>query len=167
MSWRHLVILISALIVAADGLSWKQMSDNLNKLSKDMDDVLLKLQSDHGWRDSIKRVVDKVTKNEARRRLSSKILEAAFMFFDEAPGDFARETEFLKSKKYRSPEAERACDTLGVDCDSLTSEELRRVCRRSKSEWHPDRHAEKDKDEARSRFYDIQGACEVLHSQGL
>ena len=174
-TWRTLTFLL-LLFTHSDSFSWKDAKNNLNKLNKGIDDMLYKLHHERDLLQNVKKLMGKVTKDEARQRLSWKIIEGAFMLFEDLKfkGEFGKfKSEFrnedepsFEFKKPRSAASRKACKTLGVDCDAMTPEELKRVCRRVKSEWHPDRHSEENKEEARLKFYEVQEACDRLQSEG-
>ena len=105
----------------------------------------------------MRKVVYKMERDEAKARLSWKLLETAFLLYGKDEAD---------STPFDNSERGRACRTLGIDdCARVSAEDLRRICRRMSSEWHPDRQAENDKENARRRFFEIQDACEKLKSE--
>ena len=149
-------LLLLAFGTRAGSSSWtEKIKDNLNNGVKN---IFKKLRDDHELRGRIKDLFGRYAPDSARHHLTWRIIEGVFVLYDEESNEYVKHED-------RDGEYLRACQTLQVDCTNLTMEELSRICRRLKSEWHPDRHrggSQKEEESARTRFFDIQNACDIL-----
>ena len=151
------LLLLLALATRARSSSWtEKIRDNLNNGLKN---IFKRLRDDHELRGRIKDLFGRYApEDSARHRLTWRIIEGVFVLYDEESHEYIKH-EFSDGDRLK------ACQILQVDCANLTMEELSRLCRRLKSEWHPDRHrggSKGEEEEARMKFFDIQNACDIL-----